>query len=101
MNAPTQGEAADDQGCGSSDGRPCSPARKEKVLLKPPALPPIPKQLQVVEKVRAKTGWDERILHAPADVGMFVASIITVSPFGIFAVLALVTIILLAAILFT
>lgn len=51
--------------------------------------------------MRAKTGWDEKILHAPSEVGMFVAALMTVAPLGVLAVVGLVAVIILAAVVFT
>jgi len=53
-----------------------------------------------VQRVRAKTGWDEKVLHVPADIAVMVVSITSVSGLGVLAALTLVALILLAAVVF-
>jgi hypothetical protein len=80
---------------------PCSPARKESTLFNKTARTNATQAVaRKVENVRAKTGWDEKILRAPADLAVLIVSLTAVANLGVFVILAVLVAAILGAIFF-
>lgn len=56
---------------------------------------------QRIEGVRAKTGWDEKILRAPADIAVMTVSLVAVANLGLVMIAAILIAAIVGAIVFT
>ncbi|MDE2101490.1 MAG: hypothetical protein KGL39_29865 [Patescibacteria group bacterium] len=54
-----------------------------------------------IQTVRSKTGYDEKVLHAPADLAVVLVSLMTVANLGILAILLVLAAALVGAVIFT
>lgn len=101
-NAPTQGEAAEDLVRMRGTACPLPPARKESTLTNKIARTTVTEAVaKKVEIVRAKTGWDEKILRAPADLAVLIVSLTAVANLGVLVVAAVLIAAIVGAILFS
>ncbi len=86
---------------GASACPPSSANRKESALINKSARTAATLAVaKKVETVRAKTGWDEKILRAPADLAVILVSLATVANLGVLVLLLVIVAAIVGAIIF-